>query len=119
MKDFRTLRVWNEAYALARDAYRLTQPFPSTERYGLTSQIRRAAASIPADIAEGCGRDREKELKRFLEFARGSASELETHLLLSCDLEYLSIDSFEDVHSRLTDVQAMLSSLIRKIKRHT
>ena len=83
MKDFRDLKVWSKAHNMALSAYRLTVHFPKEEMYGLTSQIRRAGASIPANIAEGCGRDGDGELARFLQIAAGSASELEYHLLLS------------------------------------
>jgi len=89
MKDFRDLKVWEKAHALVLECYEATKPFPREEIFGLVSQIRRAAASIPANIAEGCGRRGNAELHRFLQMAMGSANEVEYHLLLSKDLGYL------------------------------
>ena len=89
MKDFRDLKVWEKAHALTLSCYQVTKPFPREEIFGLVSQIRRASASIPANIAEGCGRRGNAELHRFLQIAMGSASELEYHLLLSRDLGHL------------------------------
>ncbi len=89
MKDFKSLKVWHKAHQLTLLVYALTRTFPREEMYGLTSQIRRAAASIPANIAEGSGRRSDGELRRFLQIARGSASELEYHLLLARDLGFL------------------------------
>ena len=89
MKDFRDLEVWRHSHRLTLDVYRESKNFPMDERFGLTSQIRRCAASIPANIAEGCGRRGDGEFHRFLPIAMGSASELDYHLLLAKDLEYL------------------------------
>ena len=83
MKDFRQLKVWERAHQLTLAVYRATTTFPRDETYGLSSQIRRAASSIPSNIAEGCGRDGDAELSRFCQMARGSASELEYQLLLA------------------------------------
>ncbi len=83
MEDFKNLKVWKKAHELTLMLYRLTRAFPKDEIYGLTSQIRRSAASVEANIAEGCGRRSDPELRRFLQIARGSASELECHLLLA------------------------------------
>ena len=74
MRDFRDLQVWQKAHRLTLDVYRATRSFPTEERYGLTAQLRRSAASIPTNIAEGCGRDGERELARFISIAAGSAS---------------------------------------------
>lgn len=81
MRDFRNLKVWEKAYQLTLDVYKTTKGFPKDEMYGLTSQTRRAAASVAANIAEGCGRTGGAELGRFVQIAMGSASELEFHLL--------------------------------------
>jgi four helix bundle protein len=89
MKDFRKLDVWAKAHALTLAIYRVTAGFPTEERYGLTSQLRRAALSIPTNITEGCGRNTDAEFNRFLEIAMGSASETEYLLLLSFDLKYI------------------------------
>src|SRR5882724_7541397 len=89
MKDFRNLKVWRKSYDLTLMVYRATRSFPKDEQFALTSQIRRAASSIPANIAEGCCRNGDAEFARFLYIAMGSASELECHLLLARDLGYV------------------------------
>jgi four helix bundle protein len=89
MKDFRQLKVWEKSHELALAIYHITAAFPREETYGLASQIRRAASSIPSNIAEGCGRNGDAELARFCIIARGSASELEYQLLLGRDLKLL------------------------------
>ena len=90
MKDFKSLKAWGKAHDLTLRVYSATKTFPKDELFGLTSQLRRACASIPANIAEGCGRSGDAELARFLTIAAGSASEVEYHLLLAHDLNYLS-----------------------------
>ena len=95
MQSFRGLRVWNEAHGLTLAAYRVTRGFPQTERYGLSAQIRRSAASVCANIAEGCGRRGGNDFARFLQIALGSASELEYHLLLAADLELVDRSAYE------------------------
>ena len=89
MKDFRNLKVWEKAHQLALALYPITASFPRQEAYGLASQIRRAASSIPSNIAEGCGREGDPELARFCIIARGSATELEYQLLLARDLKLI------------------------------
>ena len=116
MKDFRDLQVWEKAHALTLAVYRATASFPPQEMYGLTSQIRRAAASVPANIAEGCGRQGDSELARFLQIAMGSASELEYHLLLSRDLDLLEMASYEALESGVIEVKRMLASLLKKLR---
>jgi four helix bundle protein len=116
MKDFRELLVWQKGHALTLAIYRGTVTFPKHELYGLTSQMRRAAASIPANIAEGCGRGGDGDLGRSLQIAMGSASELEYHLLLACDLEYLSSSDYQLLNQRTIEVKRMLASFIQKIK---
>lgn len=116
MRDFRDLKVWHKAHELALDAYRTTRSFPKDELYGLTSQIRRCAASISANIAEGCGRDSEPELARFLVMAMGSASELEYHLLLAKDLGILPDAAYSTTQPQVIEVKRMLASLIKKLK---
>ncbi len=115
MRDFRELKVWEKAPALALKVYKTTRTFPKDELYGLTSQIRRSGASIPANIAEGCGRRGEAELARFLQIAMGSASELEYHLLLACDLNFLNRSEHERLASEVIDVKRMLASFIQKL----
>jgi four helix bundle protein len=116
MKDFKDLKVWTRAHEMTMGIYQETRCFPKEELYGLTSQIRRAAASIGANIAEGCGRRSDGELTRFLQIARGSASELEYHLLLARDLNLLAEDSFRKLDGQVTEVQRMLTSLVQRVQ---
>jgi four helix bundle protein len=115
MKDFRDLKVWEKAHALALACYGTTTDFPKQEIFGLVSQIRRAGSSIPANIAEGCGRRGNGEFHRFLNVAMGSASELEYHLLLSRDLKFVGVADYEKLQSQVTEVKRMLASLTRKV----
>jgi four helix bundle protein len=116
MKDFRKLTVWQRAHQLTLAAYRATVSFPRAEVYGLTSQIRRAASSIGANIAEGCGRGSDADFNRFLSMAMGSASELDYHLLPARDLEMLSADKHKELSALVGEVKRMLASLINKLK---
>src|SRR5690348_3685739 len=95
MQDFRGLKVWEKEHRLTLAIYKVTTTFPRDERFGLTGQIRRACGSIPANIAEGCGRGTGSDFARFLQIAMGSASELEYHLLLAHDLGYLHPADYE------------------------
>lgn len=116
MKDFRDLKVWHRAYSLSLDLYRTTKGIPDSERFGLTSQIRRAAVSICANVAEGCGRSGSGEFLRFLQIAMGSASELECHLMLARDLRLLASESGNSLLGELVEVRKMLSRLIAKVQ---
>jgi len=116
MKDFRELNVWVKAHALTLDIYKTTLSFPVEERYGLTSQIRRACASIATNISEGCGRNSDGELARFLEIAMGSASEVEYLLLLNRDLGHLDDKTYRNHEVAVTEVKRMLTGLIKKLK---
>ena len=116
MKDFRSLKVWNRAHALTLTIYKLTREFPKQELYALTSQIQRAVASVPTNIAEGCGRDSDAELKRFSPIAMGSSSELEYLLLLAHDLGYLETDVYQSTHAELVEIRRMLNSFIQTLK---
>ncbi|QDU90021.1 hypothetical protein Pla175_34200 [Pirellulimonas nuda] len=115
MKDFRDLVVWQKSHAFTMEVYRATSRFPDTERYGLTSQLRRSAASIPANIAEGCGRGSDPDLRRFLQMAMGSASESEYHILLAEDLEYIKSDKAERLASGVQEIKRMLATFIAKL----
>jgi four helix bundle protein len=95
--------------------YKLTRPFPREELYGLTSQIRRSASSIGANIAEGCGRGSRREFANFLRVASGSASDLEYHIVLAADLELLPAGAYEHLAERVTEVKRMLTGFIRKL----
>ena len=115
MRDFRELKVWQKAHQLTLSVYRVSNGFPTDERYGLTSQLRRASVSIPANIAEGCGRRGDREMSRFLQIAMGSASELEYHLLLAHDLGLLDNQSHRELEEYTTEVKRMLSSFLKKL----
>lgn len=115
MRDFRDLKVWEKAHHLTLAVYKVTSAFPKDELYGLTSQIRRSSASIPANIAEGCGRSGNAELARFFQIAMGSASELEYHLLLDRDLDFLNDPDYNSLASDMTEVKRMLTSFIQKL----
>jgi four helix bundle protein len=116
MKDFRSLKVWEKAHAVTLAVYRSTAQFPKQELYSLTNQIQRAAVSIPANIAEGCGKNSDAELKRYFTIAMGSASELEYLLLLSRELGYLPLNNYQCVQGDLVEMRKMLNSFIQKLK---
>ena len=109
-RDFRKLQVWARAHALTLEIYRLTRSFPRAEQYGLTSQMRRAAASVSANIAEGCGRGGKAELARFLRIAQGSISELSYFIQLATDLQLLTSQSTAALHQGSSEVARMLAS---------
>jgi four helix bundle protein len=115
MQDFKNHKVWEKAHHLTIELYRETSSFPRQELYGLTSQIRRAASSIPANIAEGCGRQTQAELARFLHIAGGSASELEYYLLLAKDLTFLNEASYYVYYKEITEIKKMLNALSQKL----
>jgi four helix bundle protein len=116
MQDFKNLKVWERAHRLTVSVYQVTRFFPKEELYGLTSQMRRASASIGANIAEECGRRGNPELLRFLQIAMGSASELEYHLLLARDLNLLEQSAHKNVSHEATEVKRMLASLMSKLR---
>jgi four helix bundle protein len=116
MRDFRTLQVWQKAHQMTLTVYKATAHFPREEAYGLVSQIRRAAVSIPMNIAEGCGRDGDAELARFMQIAMGSASELEYGIVLAHDLGLLSQDEHGQLSEASVEIKRMLASLIRKLR---
>lgn len=116
MRDFRKLAVWRKAHDLALAVYGATTSFPRDELFGLTSQLRRAGVSVPANIAEGCGRSSPAELELFLTMAMGSASELEYHVLLARDLRLLSDASHEHLAQGVAEVKSMLACYIQKIR---
>ena len=115
MRSFREIKAWQKAHSLALDIYRQTQGFPSEERFGLTSQLRRAATSVTSNIAEGCGRESERDFARFLSIAAGSASEVEYQLLLAHDLGYLSAENHRQLDAQVNEVKRMLNAFIRTL----
>ncbi len=116
IKSYRDLRVWQEAMALAEQSYRATRGFPKEEMFGLTSQIRRAAASIPANIAEGHGRENTQSFIQYLRIAQGSLKELETHLLLASRVDLAEKASTEASIQQCEALGKMLRSLIRSLQ---
>jgi len=116
VQDYRKLKVWERSHQLTLAIYRVTSRFPKDELYGLTSQIRRACASIPANITEGCGRSGNAELTRFLHIVMGSASEVDYHLLLARDLNFVNSGTYEQLANELSEVRRMLNMFIQKTK---
>jgi len=115
-RDFRKIEAWRRAHALTLQVYRVTSGFPGDERFGLVSQMRRACASIATNVAEGCGRDTNKELARFIDIATGSASEVEYQLLLARDLGYLPEDEHGNLATEVTEIRRMLLAFNSKIR---
>ena len=116
IKTFRDLTVWQKSMALLTRLYRETNGFPTDEKFGLVSQIRRSAVSIPSNIAEGFGRHATNDYLRFLQISMGSLFELETQIEISRNLGYLNKDEFEILDSSCREIERMLSSLIQKIR---
>jgi four helix bundle protein len=116
MQDFRNLEVWKMSHELTLAVYRATKAFPDDERFGLTSQLRRAAVSIPANVAEGCGRGSDADFGRFVQNAMGSSSEIEYEFLLAKDLNYLSAPLYTNLNDDVTRIKRMLASLLRKLR---
>ena len=116
MKDFRRLDVWHLSIQLVTSVYEASNGFPDSERFGLTSQIRRAAVSIPSNIAEGSGHVSQRDLARFLGYARASSAEVECQLVIANRLGFLADEQLKPLHEEVRRVQRMLSSLIRKLR---
>ena len=117
MRDYRRLLVWQKAHQLALGIYRATEAFPSSERYGLTSQLRRSAVSVPSNLAEGSGRHTDRDFSRFVSIAAGSANEVEYQLLLALDLGYLRGTDHARLTDQTTEIRRMLTALGRKLRR--
>lgn len=115
MSDYRNLQVWTKAHQLTTAVYRVTGTFPKEEIYGLTSQMRRAAVSIPSNIAEGSGRGSNPDFIRFLRIASGSVNELEYQCLLAQELGFMQTDSQQQLTTQISEVRRMLSGLINKL----
>jgi four helix bundle protein len=113
--DFRKLEVWQKTQKLVSSVYKLTGTFPATERYGLSSQMRRAAVSVSANLAEGCGRMGDIELRRFVRISLGSLSELECELLVAKDLQFLESQTAADIVAEIHSIRGMLQSLHRAL----
>ena len=116
MRNFRKLEIWQSGIELVKIVYRITGEFPLAEKYGLTSQVQRAAVSIPSNIAEGCSRNSDKEFKRFLEIAIGSSFELETQLIIAAELSILPKKEFELILKTINTLQKQINALITILK---
>lgn len=116
MQDFHKLKVWEKAHHLALEVYRVTATFPKGETFGLTSQMRRAAVSVPSNVAEGCGRHGQRELTRFLQVAGGSASELEYQLLLSKELGYISEADHRSLKDQVRQIRRMIAAFTETLR---
>lgn len=112
MKQYTELDVWIKSRELASLVYELTKSFPKEEMFGLTSQIRRSAVSVPSNIAEGCGRNTSKDTMQFLFIARGSLYELETQLFISFDLKYINSEQVENVIGKITECKKLVNGFI-------
>lgn len=111
MNDFRKLSIWNRSIDLATTVYKISSYFPKSEIYSLTSQIRRSVVSISSNIAEGAGRQSDKDFAKFLRFAYGSACELETQIVIAKNLSYLTASNFSDLLKELHEIQKMIYTL--------
>jgi four helix bundle protein len=115
MHNYKQLKVWEKAIDLVVDVYKATTDFPKEEKYGLISQMRRSAVSVPSNIAEGAGRNSDKEFCNFLSYAHASSFELETQVIVSNKLELLSKDACDDLCGKINEVQRMNFSLQQKL----
>lgn len=115
MRNFQNLTFWQKSHQLTLRIYILTSSFPGSERYGLGQQMRRSSSSIPSNIAEGCGRNTQVQLKYFLQVASGSISELQYQILLARDLGYISLDQFETCNEELIEIRKMIFAFTNKI----
>ena len=116
MRNFKDLKVWSKAHHLVLGIYRKSRAFPPEERFGLTAHVCRSATSVPSNIAEGCGRNTDKEFARYLSIAAGSASETEYQLLLAHDLGYLTDVEYAALDEQVNEIKRMLNSFIQKLK---
>ena len=116
MRDFKKLEIWKNGITIVKHVYSLVQKLPSEEKFGLKSQLSRAAVSVPSNIAEGCSRNSEVEFKRFLEIAQGSLFEVETQLIISEELKFLDSDELKSIFELISIESKMINSLISKIK---
>ena len=116
MQNYKELKVWQKSHAFTLKVYEITKSFPKDELYSLTNQLRRAASSVPANFAEGCGKNSNNELAHFLNISLGSSNETEYFLILSKDLKYLSENNFIELEDNINEIKAMLISLINKVR---
>jgi four helix bundle protein len=119
MHNFKELKVWQISRKLVKEVYEITSTFPATEKYGLISQIRRCTVSIPTNIAEGAGRNTDKDFSHFLNISLGSAYELETLLILSLDVEFISSEQLESLTTKISEIQKMTYGLIKTLRQES
>lgn len=115
MRDFKKLQIWDRSYKLCIDIYEITKHLPAEEKFGITSQIRRSAISVPSNIAEGSAKRSRKDFANFLTIALGSLFELETQLSLARDLDLISQDRYNPIQTELINIKAMLIAYIDRI----
>jgi len=115
MQDFRKIDVWKRSFTFSKEIYGITSSFPNEEKFGLTSQVRRAALSIPINIAEGSGRNTRKDFANFIQVAIGSASEVECELLLSKELNYIDEENFSRLNEDIIEIRKMLISFRKSL----
>jgi four helix bundle protein len=115
MKDYKNFTVWQKSHQLTLDVYKIVNDFPKEELFGLVSQMKRSSSSIPTNIAEGCGRNSDKDFARFLIIAFGSANELEYQFILSSDLNFINKEKIEKLLSQIEEIKKMLNRLITKL----
>ena len=118
MHNFRNLTIWLRSIKLVTEIYKLTNTFPGHERFGLTSQMQRAAVSIPTNIAEGSAKTSDKDFVRFLEIALGSLLELETELTIALNLQYIDLQIFENIQNEIIELQKMITGFKNKLKQN-
>lgn len=116
MRKFQDLQIWHRSHALTLEIYQATKSFPKEEVYGLTSQMQRSSSSIPTNIAEGCGRNSNPDFARFLTIAMGSSAELEYQLILSRDLDYISLADFNTLFDDLTEIRKMINNFLKAVR---
>ena len=115
VQSFKDLIIWQKSHQLTLKIYKLTKQFPDAEKFGITSQIRRAAYSIPSNIVEGHSWNSNKEFKYFLSIAKGSLSELEYFLILNKDLEYIAVDEFKEFDAKVVEISKILYSFTKNL----
>ncbi len=119
MHNFKELKVWNLSRELVKEVYVLTANFPAEEKFGLISQLRRCVVSIPTNIAEGCGRNTDKDFAQFLNISLGSAYELETLLILAMDVNFISNEQLEQLTTKISEIQKMTFGLIKTLRQQS
>ncbi|AZI67237.1 four helix bundle protein [Kaistella daneshvariae] len=118
MRDFRKYEVWQLSHSLVLDIYSISKNFPKEEQFNITSQLRRACASIPTNISEGCGRNSDKEFNQFLNIALGSASETEYLIILSQDLNLLNLETATELLQKVNHIKSKIFKLKEKLNQH-